>query len=54
MCGLSGIIYKNSTPNQKHIFNMNGMINHRGPNQFPCFLIPFFKLTYILKNKNDL
>ena len=33
MCGLSGIIYKNSTPNQKHIINMNGMINHRGPNQ---------------------
>ncbi|PPR48005.1 MAG: Asparagine synthetase [glutamine-hydrolyzing] 1 [Alphaproteobacteria bacterium MarineAlpha5_Bin9] len=31
MCGINGIIYKNSDPNLSEIFQMNKSIKHRGP-----------------------
>jgi len=33
MCGISGIISKKDPPNRRDIIRMNGMINHRGPDQ---------------------
>ena len=31
MCGINGIIYKNSIPSYKEIIQMNNAISHRGP-----------------------
>ena len=33
MCGISGIISKNNKLDRNEILAMNGMINHRGPDQ---------------------
>ena len=33
MCGINGIIFKNTSVDEKKILSMNELINHRGPDQ---------------------
>ena len=34
MCGISGIISKKNKSQRDQIMHMNGMISHRGPDQY--------------------
>ena len=33
MCGINGLIFKNSSVDEKKILSMNELISHRGPDQ---------------------